>query len=475
MKSTEIFPTFFLLIFSFILSNLKQVKEARAFVRPSDWFAKQLQAYATEQGAKAAEATVEDKFTAKKRREIEEEKALLQKAVNLQKKKNLWDSKAEESQKQQLNDQLAKEKLQQNKLRANPNAFEPDANEGGRKLTSLMSLFQQKEQQQLEPAKQLNKVVLNKAPAKKWAPVSTPHLQRTVKPETKNYDFYKRAKSREFKKQESLRKSKSKLNTAEPKPTTDLNNNSRTSAPMPPPPPPPPPAKSVPNNVAANAKRIQPAAAKPIPPPPPPPPAMAKPIPSNHSIVSNRVPSPVPSANSKTSSPMQSSVNSRVSSPQPSSNASSRVSSPPPPPPTANAALIRPANKPVGTLNNGLNSKAPAAVPPASPSATTQSKLDPFIMNKFNKSNDRNQFCIDYGSKLQPNGPNKSINSVSTPAQSLVKKPAEQVVRNIPIKIEPKEEKEEEEEVVELEVEEESSEESSESEEESEEGEFLLW
>ena len=88
-------------------------------------------------------------------------------------------------------------------------------------------------------------------------------------------------------------------------------------------------------------------------------------------------------------------------------------------------------------------------------------------MNKFNKPNDRNQFCIDYGSKLA---------TVNGPSKNAVQKPAEQVVRNIPIKIEPKEpEKSEEEEIVELEAEEEEVEESSsqsESEEESEEGEL---
>ena len=95
-------------------------------------------------------------------------------------------------------------------------------------------------------------------------------------------------------------------------------------------------------------------------------------------------------------------------------------------------------------------------------------------MNKFNKSNDRNQFCIDYGSKLNTaNGPaqNSVQRNVASP------KPTE-VVRNIPIKIEAKEPEKEEEEVIELEAEEEveeSSEESeeSESEEESEEGELF--
>lgn len=388
--------------------------------------------------------------------------------MNLQKKRNLWDSKAEESQKQQLNDQLVKERLMANKLRNNPNAqFDSDSTghaNGPRKLTSLMSLFQQKEQQLDEPAKPLNKVVLNKAPAKKWAPVSTPHLQRTVKPETKNYDFYKRAKSREFKKQESLRKSKSKLNCDPPLGKCDLNNNhiknssANQKSGLPPPPPPPPQAVAKP--VVNNVKRTQTVSCAPPPPPPPPPTAAIstpnKPI--GLGQPSNRVNSPVPSANSKTSSPMQSSANSRVSSPQPSSNASSRVSSPTPPS-IANSTLI---NRPTAP-NNGLkpqqNKPTATAAVPSSPSIA-QSKLDPFIMNKFNKPNDRNQFCIDYGSKLN----------------SLHKKPAEpQVVRNIPIKIEPETPKEEEEEeVVELEVEESSENEES-SEEESEEGECSLY
>lgn len=431
----------------------KQVKEARAFVRPSDWFAKQLQEYATEQGAKQAEEQVEDKFTAKKRKEIEEEKALLQKAVNLQKKKNLWDSKAEESQKQQLNDQLVKEKLMANKLRNNPAAYEADDQNGPRKLTSLMSLFQQKPADD-SANRPVNKVVLNKAPAKKWAPVSTPHLQRTVKPETKNYDFYKRAKSREFKKQESLRKSKSKLNCDPPKNAAncDLNNNSikntsSLSKAAPPPPPPPPPVKPVVNSVkpAVNTVKRTPVAAAPPPPPPPPPAAIVKPaIPASKPIgqpSANRVTSPVPSINSKTSSPMQSSANSRVSSPQPSSNTSSRISSPTPP---NNSTLIN------------------RTTVPSSPSVA-QSKLDPFIMNKFNKQNDRNQFCIDYGSKL------------NSAQKKPVEPPTPQVVRNIPIKLEPAEpaKEEPEEEVVELEAEEEeeTSEEES-SEEESEEGEL---
>lgn len=101
--------------------------------------------------------------------------------MNLEKKKNLWNQKAEESQKQQLKDQQAKEKLIINKLKNNPQAFnenEPINNTkqiaGPRKLTSLVSIFQQKDD---EPIKPINKVVLNTAPAKRWAPVSTPHLQ----------------------------------------------------------------------------------------------------------------------------------------------------------------------------------------------------------------------------------------------------------------------------------------------------------
>ena len=102
---------------------------------------------------------------------------MLAKAVNLQKKKNLWDKQAEELEKKRLDEQMQQEKRMANKLRNNP-AFNGDENkpinnstfnrpqgpQGPRKLTSLMSIFQQKND---EPVKPINKVVLNSAPVKK--------------------------------------------------------------------------------------------------------------------------------------------------------------------------------------------------------------------------------------------------------------------------------------------------------------------
>lgn len=101
---------------------------------------------------------------------------MLQKAVNLQKKKNIWDKQAEEYQKKQIDEQMQQEKRMANKLRNNlaftnenqPNNdlnYNQTQSTGPRKLTSLMSIFQQ--QKDCEPIKPVNKVVLNSAPVKK--------------------------------------------------------------------------------------------------------------------------------------------------------------------------------------------------------------------------------------------------------------------------------------------------------------------
>lgn len=100
---------------------------------------------------------------------------MLQKAVNLSSKKNLWNKQVEESQKKQLDDQLQHEKRIANKLRnnqtfgnenqtVNDNNLNNQQTGGPRKLTSLMSIFQQKDTQPVQP---INKIVLNKAPVKK--------------------------------------------------------------------------------------------------------------------------------------------------------------------------------------------------------------------------------------------------------------------------------------------------------------------
>ena len=315
-------------------------------------------------------------------------------------------------------------------------------------------------------------------------------MQRTVKPETKNFDFYskvKKAKSKDFKRTESLRKSKSKLNT-----NVDLNNNSvnqRIESTKPaesqinqvvaPPPPPPMPIKPTVNQT--NKSTINHSA--PAPPPPPPLPVMnkqpIKPTVNQQSIKPTVNQQPIkPFINQqatvnkvglqsnnqpiKTPSPVQSITSSRTSSPQPSSNTSSRVSSPIPNSKLINTNTQSPI-KPASQLNNGFNK-------PVTNSLPAQSKLDQTRLNKFNKTNEQNSWltdrCVDFNVKL--NSP----------------KPAE-LVRNIPIKIEsstaskspsptPDDQNKKEdvkEEIVELEVEESSEEESEEEESSSEESE----
>lgn len=279
------------------------------------------------------------------------------------------------------------------------------------------------------------------------------HLQRTVRPETKNFDFYskvKKAKSKDFKRAESLRKSKSKLNCDNEK--TDLNNNNInqkidskpsivSATPPPPPPPPPMPIKSAPIN---KNNQIKPKIQPPAPPPPPPLPTIAKkPITNSPLQQTNKI----EQNNKKVSSPVQSLTSSRTSSPQPSSNTSSRVSSPIP----SNNTLI---NKPTTTkLNNGFPNKpsSPAqsltssrtSSPLTSPTPMQQSKLDPNRMNKFNNPNAQNPWLaekiVDYSGKL-------NLNKVNDNQKS------NEIVRNIPIKLEPNEANKE---IIELEVEEE--------------------
>ena len=370
-----------------------------------------------------------------------------------------------------------------NKLRNNN---ELENNQGpARKLTSLMSLFQQKDDVPIQP---INKVVINKTPVKKWAPVSTPHLQRTVRPETKNFDFYskvKKAKSKDFKRAESLRKSKSKLNCDNTLNTSiDLNNNnsgqnqrielikqSTTAAnkiqatPLAPPPPPPLPLqiakptnstiinKSILNNKPKSTSVSIAPTPTPIPPPPPPPINQQK---SNKIAINNNS-----TSNNKVSSPTISSIASRTPSPQPSSNASSRVSSPQ----TNNSSALINKSTAIPASSNQLNKQLNNGLPANKTLNTqlSQTKLDPTKLNKFNKPNEQNTLlndkCVDYCFKL-----NKKPIEPQLVTQA--------VVRNIPIKIETKEiEKEVKEEIIELEVEEEieESSENEESEEESEE------
>ena len=464
-----------------------------------------MQDYGKEVNAKAEEKPAEDKFTAKKRQEIEEEKAMLKNAVNIRNKMNMWDKQAEQQQQQQQQQQELERRRASTSQQKYGKQLQLDRENHGdkavssaadrsepRKLTSIMSIFQQKNAPSEPPR---NRIVLNTAPAKKWAPVTTNSLQRTVKPESKNYDLYskvKRSKSREWKR-DTLKRTKSRGSCdPEPSPEVPAKTNdafqqrqpqATFSTPTPPvlPPPPPPPAppflsKQLPVITPIFANQPKPTSTTPTPPPPPLPTPPSAHLRSKVNVTSapptQLPPPPPPPTSSATLSQPQtparplSPYNNGKDTPQ-------QLTSALKPTPTASSSSSRSVS-PISTLqpnvattkptkNNNLLFNKPSPEPPITAAKQlnhvqlpANNRLDQLKMNRFNNGNAASSMdkCVDYGRMATAKPPESSF------------KP---VVRHIPIQREPAEDEEEEEVSLECSEEEEEEEESSSEESSSEE------
>ncbi|RWS07625.1 dual specificity phosphatase-like protein 2 [Dinothrombium tinctorium] len=198
-----------------------EVKEARAFVKPNDGFMKQLMAYEAEILGAQQQEEVQDSFTLKKRQEIEAEKEMLKSKISIKDKVKAFAPTTldvpEQSRSPSPN-RLRTDWINSTDGQKGDETGAQQAQEerpAPRKLTSILSIFQQKEAKENQTPNQ--PFAKNTAPTRKWKPVEIKGLQGTKGPEVKKgftYDKVRKSKSKEWKGRDpALKKTKSKVLT----------------------------------------------------------------------------------------------------------------------------------------------------------------------------------------------------------------------------------------------------------------------
>lgn len=234
----------------FACDDLIKAKEARPFVKPNEGFCEQLRKLESDYCGKKEKEEIEDPFTKKKRQEIEAEKAMLKGATSVKNKLEMF-KKAEDEERIRT-PTPNKLKMDWNCGQSDSNNNQPNGSAGEKvapkKLTSILGLFQQRDENVPRPAGFANSVIQkNTGTAKKWKPVETKGLQRTKDPQVKSdphrdYSVYEKVKKSKSgtkwaSKKESLKRQKSKENqdtsklliSDDNRKSNNLSNNSSRS------------------------------------------------------------------------------------------------------------------------------------------------------------------------------------------------------------------------------------------------------